>query len=178
MASKHTDHPRALTRARRKRPPGKRNGLTPRVRKAIEHLVFGLDDHKPAETLKEAAEAAGITDRALRAAFLKPAVLAHYRQECKALREGERARNIRVAAEIRDDGKLKQSAAGQKVRLDAARQLDQDLYDQNAPINVGVQVNVETPGYVIDLSEFPPEPKTIDYDAADLSGRRQESGNE
>lgn len=159
MSTRHDVSPRALTAARRKSKPRstmskKGLGLTPRVRQALEALVFGIDGlpaDKPV-TLKLASESANLTPRALREALRKPAVLAFYREQVNLLRAGEHAANLRTAIEIRDDKQLTDSAAGQRVRLLAAQQIDLPMEDrsQSNSVSVGVAVNVTTPGYVID----------------------------
>ncbi len=155
MATRHDYSPKALVTARNKRPAkaaGKGAGLTPKVRAALEAMVFGIDgDITSAINQTIACKHAGISTRALRAALLKPAVMSHYRELTQLLREGERPANLRAAIEIRDSEILKASAAGQKVRLAAAAQLDADLIDNRAGVTVNVGVNFETPGYVIDL---------------------------
>lgn len=152
MAARHDSHPRALVKARQQAAKRAVGGLTPRIRTAIEALVFGIDGVPTSEVNQtRAALHAGLSPRALRAALLKPAVAAHYAAELKGLRDGERGRNLRTAIEIRDDARLRQSAAGQKVRLAAAAQLDGDL-DGSKGVNVNVGVRLETPGYVIKLT--------------------------
>lgn len=169
MATRIDADPRALiaARQRRERAMTKRKnvGLTKRVKLALETLVFGLPDAPQAPvTLKQAADAVGLSERAVRAALTKPNVLGYYQQQVRALRDGERANNIRTAIEIRDSTTLKESAAGQRVRLLAAQRLDADIDQQpgnSVSVNVGIGVQM-TPGYVIDLSE--PEPRTIEHD--------------
>jgi hypothetical protein len=134
---------------------GRGSGLTPRIKRAIDFYVQGADDAgKPVLRQQDAAEAVGLSARALRAAMLKTPVMAYFREQCAALREGERAASIRTIAEIRDDTALKTNAAGQKVRLTAAERLAFDTPQTSVNVSVGVGVNVsgERPGYVIDLS--------------------------
>lgn len=163
MATRHDYDPKALTAARRRelkvsgrdKTRGRGSGLTPRVKKAIEALVHGLEpDRTLAVTIEQAAELAGITARALRTARLKPAVEAYYQQQMAALRSGERPASLRTIAAIRDDQMLRKNAAGMKVVLDASKTLAFDPPGQsNINVNVGVGVSGTTPGYVIDLSE-------------------------
>ena len=171
MSTRHDNSPQALTAARRRSKPRttgskKGLGLTPRVRTALEALVFGIDGF-PADkpfTLKAAAESANLTPRALREALRKPSVLAFYREQVNLLRAGEHAANLRTAIEIRDDRNLTDSAAGQRVRLLAAQQIDAPLEqsDKGNGVQVGVAVNVVTPGYVIDYRPPQREPVTIE----------------
>lgn len=160
MATRIDTDPRALALARARRRPKKGTGLTRRVKAAIDALVF------EGQGIEGAAAAGSIGTRALRAALLKPHVLSYYREQIAALREGERAANIRTAVEIRDSALLRKSAAGMKVRLAAAAQLDADLIDNRGGINIGVNVgvNVETPGYVIRLERKADRPQVIEHD--------------
>lgn len=159
MATRHDHDPKALTTARRRelskpgrtKPSGRGSGLTPRVKRAIEILVHGLDEDRAAPvTLEAAAERAGITDRALRAARLKPAVETYFQQQMAAMRNGERPASIRAIAAIRDDTALKSNAAGARVRLEAAKTLAFDPPGQQVNVQVNNTVSV-TPGYVLDL---------------------------
>ncbi len=169
MAARHDADPKALMAARRReaakpgrqKTSGRGSGLTPKVRKAIEALVFD-DSLAPATRLKEAAERIGIGVSSLRAAMLKPAVDAYYRQQLALYRNGERAQSLRTLAEIRDDPRLKGSAAGATAQIKAAERLAFDQTGQAVNVNVGVDVNVATPGYVIDLTE-PDRPKVIEH---------------
>ncbi len=137
-----------------------RTGLTRRVRFALDLMVFG-DDSGKRFSKAEAAEAARLTPRALRAALNKPSVLAYYRSQVSALREGEAAQNIATIIEIRDSMTLKASPAGQRVRLQAASALMGEGGGGDGG-GVRVAINVITPGYVIDLTEPAP---TIEHDA-------------
>ncbi|KRB61378.1 hypothetical protein ASE04_21140 [Rhizobium sp. Root708] len=161
MPTRHDADPKALLAARRRevakpgrhKATGRGSGLTASVRTAIEYLVFGKEG-EPATILKleDAASAAGITGRALRAAMLKPSVEQFYQQQVVSLRNGERAASIRTIAQIRDDEKLKATAAGQNVRLKAADTLAFDKPGTQVVNHTQINnVNV-TPGYVIDLT--------------------------
>lgn len=160
MATRHDYDPKALTAARQreaakrngKKLIGRGSGLTPRVRKAIEFLVHGFDEDRSLPvTLEAAANRAGITARAFRRARNLPAVDIYYQQEMVALRNGERPASLRAIASIRDDTALKATAAGNKVRLDAAKSLAFDPPGQQVNVSVGIGMTIETPGYVIDL---------------------------
>lgn len=161
MAIRHDYDPKALTAARQreaakrdgKKLTGRGSGLTPRVRKAIEFLVHGFDEDRSLPVrLEDAANRAGISARAFRRARNLPAVDTYYQQEMTALRNGERPTSLRVIAGIRDDTALKATAAGNKVRLDAAKSLAFDQPGQQVNVNVGVGLSLETPGYVIRLN--------------------------
>lgn len=170
MATRHDYDPKALTAARRReltkpgrvKTSGRGSGLTPRIKKAIEALVHGLEpDRALPVTIEQAAESAGITARALRTARLKPAVETYYQQQMAALRNGERPASLRTIAAIRDNQTLRKNAAGMKVVLDASKTLAFDPPGQSSiNVSVGVGVTGATPGYVIDLSE-PTERGTI-----------------
>lgn len=167
MAVRHDNSPNALMAARRKeatkrggKMTGRGAGITPRVRKAIEIYVFGMDDAGNLVTRqKEAAEAVGLTERGLREAMRKPGVMAFYRDQCVLFREMQRAPALGAMAEIMNDTALKANAAGQKVRLTAAERLAFDHPTNSIAVNVGVGFNVngEKAGYVIDLSAHPDE---------------------
>lgn len=168
MAPRHDASPKALIAARereaakpgRDKMSGRGSGLTPRVRQAVELMVNGRpDDTRARVTLKEAAETVGMTERTLKAAVLKPAVMAYHHKLYEALRTGEKPASVRVIAAIRDDETLRGTAAGQKVQLDAAKALAYEPVSHALQINT--QVNIDgrqvTPGYVIDLSRDQPE---------------------
>jgi hypothetical protein len=129
MGNRHDNDPRALLKARQRALKGyvpgrqKGSGLTKRIRAAVEACVWGLPGHPIDElvSFEAAAAAAGLTARALRAAWKKPAVAAFYRDEYRAMREGQRPANIRALAAIRDDPGLKGSAAGARARVAAAK---------------------------------------------------------
>jgi len=152
MATALAYSPKAL--ARRNRIASKRTSpraLTPRVQAAIQALVWG-----EATSIKKAAEIAQLTDRALQEAFTKPEVKQHYQRELEVLRNGGRARSIRVGLELMDDKKLQKSAAGQKVRLESAKFIldDPDQRSHGIHINVGVAVQSQ-PGYQVKAGSDP-----------------------
>lgn len=151
MATALAYSPKAL--ARRNRIASKRTtprALTPRVQAAIQALVWG-----EATSLKKAAEIAQLTDRALQEAFTKPEVKAHYQKELEVLRNGGRARSIRVGLELMDDAKLKKTAAGQKVRLESAKFILDDPADRAGGVHVNVGVSIQSPGYQVKAGSDP-----------------------
>lgn len=173
MAARHDASPRALMDARhreaikpgREKLSGRGSGLTPRVRQAVELMVYGRPgDPRARVTLKEAAETVGISERTLKAATLKPAVMAFHQKIYEALRTGEKPASVRVMAAIRDDATLRTTAAGQKVQLDAAKALAYEPPSHQVQVNT--QVNVDgrsvTPGYVIDLRRDRNSETTLD----------------
>lgn len=169
MAARHDEKPTALTAARRreatKRGPqsiGRRSGLTPRIRQAIDHLVFGVEGEPGAIVrMQDAAESVGLTCRALRAAWNKPAVEAYYQRQVASLRNGERAASIRKMMQIRDDETAMKSPAGMKVALDASKALAFDTPNTTVNVNHGTVINIngeqERAGYVIDLTPYDDE---------------------
>lgn len=165
MATRIDASPDTLIKSRRRRDSVvKRSnaGLTRRIRAAVDNLVYGIGEKTVTKAV--AAEAVGLTSRAFRAALNKPAVLRYYREQVHALRNGESAANVRTAIEIRDDSKLKQTAAGQKVRLAAAAQLDGEPSGNRDRVNVNLAVGVVIPGYVWDLREDDASAPVIEHD--------------
>ncbi|PZO80533.1 MAG: hypothetical protein DI629_07275 [Mesorhizobium amorphae] len=159
------------------KPSKKAIGLTPRVKQAIEALVWGFDGMCPDTviTMEVAAKHANISPRSLRAAWQKPSVQAFHQQQVRALRTGQGAQNVRTLMEIRDDPSLKGNAAGARARVAAVTALETDPDARNGvEVNVNTSVNVamETAGYVIRLParEAPHaperEPFTIEHEAA------------
>jgi hypothetical protein len=126
--------------------------LPPKVRKAIELLVFdGLS--RP-----EAAKEAGITDNWLYQKLKLPEVLKYYRVQCEVLRTGQRHRNIKKAIELRDDQKAKY---GGKVVIEAMKFLENDYSGDHASNNrINVNVLVQ-PGYICDISEHSVKAKQL-----------------
>ncbi|WP_412063757.1 hypothetical protein [Rhizobium sp. SYY.PMSO] len=159
MAARHDADPKALLAARRReaakpgrqKTSGRGSGVTPKVRRAIEAIVYGVDG-ADISTMKEAAAAAGLSDKALRDAFKKPSVLAYYRDSVGTRQEMLKARSVDTIEGIMVDKKLMDTPAGAKVRLDAAK----SVLHEPASSQTNIQVNVDgrhvTPGYVIDLS--------------------------
>lgn len=158
MAVRHDADPKALIAARKReaakpgrtKKAGRGSGLTPRVRQAIDFLIFGDDNGRIFITDRDAADAAGLSVRSLRAALLKPTVEAYHRQQLVAKRNGLKALGLNTIEAVMTDPELKKTAAGAKVRVDAAKVV---LVDPTGT-QVNVQVNSSlavTPGYVIDL---------------------------
>lgn len=166
MAPRHDTSPTALIEARtreaakpgRSKSVGRGSGLTRKVREAIELLVFGTD-LEPKNRLEQAAEAAGISSRALRAAMLKPSVDTYYKRQLHAYREGLKAVALNTVEDVMTDPKLMGNAAGRKTQLDAAKLALNEGPGSGINVQVNTQVNV-TPGYVIDLTEDKPAPAT------------------
>lgn len=162
MAVRHDYDPKALMAARkreaakpgRQKVSGRGSGLTPRIKKAIELMVFGRDEDRRANvSANEAAAEVGLKPRSLVEALRKPAVIQYHQEMYAALRAGEKPTSVRVMAAIRDDKTLRSTAAGQKVQLDAAKALAYEPVGHQVQVNTQVNMNgqVVTPGYVIDL---------------------------
>ncbi len=165
MATRHDTSPDALIAARqreavkpgRQKPSGRGSGLTPKVRKAIEILI-SADDLNPKSMNDDAAERAGISGRALKAALQKPSVRRFMNEQIEIYREGLKAAAVRTIGDVMTDPMLKTTAAGARVRLDAAKTVLIDTPASSINLHVNTQVNV-TPGYAIDLTEDNPPAK-------------------
>lgn len=179
MAVRHDYDPKALMAARkreaakpgRQKLSGRGSGLTPRIKKAIELMVFGRDeDRRASVTAEEAAAQVGLKTRSLVEALRKPAVIRYHQEMYAALRAGEKPTSVRVIAAIRDDESLRSTAAGQKVQLDAAKALAYEPVGHEIQVNTQVNVNghVVTPGYVLDLT-----PDEFEVQAAAVSADDQ-----
>jgi len=155
MAVRHDADPKALMAARAReaiRPRRATGGLTPRIRKAIELMVFGHDDGKVITSGDEAARAVGLkSGRALREAMVKPAVEAFYRQQLVAKRNGLKAIGLGVIHDVMTNEDLRKTPAGNKTRVDAAKVVLVDPVGVQVNTQVNVNGQTVTPGYVIDL---------------------------
>lgn len=168
MAVRHDASPDALIAARqreavkpgRQKPSGRGSGLTPKVRKAIEILI-SADDLNPKNMNDDAAERAGISGRALKAALQKPSVRRFMNEQIEIYREGLKAVAVRTIGDVMTDPLLKTTAAGARVRLDAAKTVLIDNTASSTNLHVNTQVNV-TPGYVIDLRRDKDSITTLD----------------
>lgn len=146
--------------------PVKRRPLAP-TKAAPEVRIVGkvkrwldlLIDGKP---FKQAAEEAGLRVDRARRLLTHPMVRREYEARVDVLRTSERARNIHVAVEIRDDKTLS-SPAGRKVQLDAAKYLDGADGDSTRASGGSTTVNVVV-GYVMDLTGSKSGPKVIEHD--------------
>lgn len=118
--------------------------LSTKVKGACERMVFeGL-------SREEAAKAVGLADTSLRLAFRNPVVLKHYNELIEVLRSGERPKSIHKIADLRDGSK------SDRIQLEAAKYLDGG--DKRGDVNVSVNVANIVPGYIVDVSGFPPDP--------------------
>lgn len=114
----------------------------PKVRALLDAMVVdGL-------SLRDAAKAAGVRQKRARLLMRNPAVRKAFFAGIEELREHERARNIHLAAKLRDDGFGDVSAAHKKVALEAARYLDGA--EERGGITITGGQNVIA-GYVIKL---------------------------
>lgn len=107
--------------------------VTRKVRDAVHAMVW---DGLPR---RRAAEKAGISEHGLYKALRKPPVKALYLQELEVLRTSERARNIHVLCEVRDQ------TGNQMARVNAVKALEQVDDD------VERKAAVRTPGVVIQI---------------------------
>lgn len=123
--------------------------LTPRIKTAVEHMVFeGM-------TRRDAAQAVGISDEAMRQALLRPSCLTYMNEQIEVLRTGARPQALNAVIN------LMEKSSSDRVKLDAAKYIDgmdRTVHTVGASTHVNVQVNnnthIENPGYVIDLSDF------------------------
>jgi hypothetical protein len=133
--------------------------LAPRAKQLVELRVLGSPDGShPPMSLEEAAAAMGIKVGTAREYTHRPAARSYFMQLCTALREGELPANIRAAIAIRDNKKLKGSAAGSRAIIEAAKYIEsggKESGDLNINVGVGVGVNGATlgPGYMIAISQ-------------------------
>ena len=123
--------------------------VTGKLKAAIDRMVWFGDKRA------DAATAAGLTDHGLRSALRKPHVLAFYRRELGALREGERARNVHRLVELREQDENRNAA------VKAIQVLE--MTDPEAVRRVG---DGTSPGIVIRIIQpaaqpLPPNPKEI-----------------
>lgn len=129
-----------------KRGDAKPQVVTRKQRAAIEAMVHdGL-------RRDEAAKAAGMNAEVLRRALTKPHVLAYLNEQMEVLRTSARPRALRKMADLLD-------AKTERIQFEAAKYLDGMDRPGHAVgavnVQVNTQVNVETPGYIIDLTDHP-----------------------
>lgn len=108
-------------------------------------MIFGSADSSPL-TRPLAAQAVGLSDITLRAAFRNPVVVHHYNALLDVLRTSERPRSVQRIAVLRDE------AESERVQLEAAKYLDGGDARTGSHVVVNVGVNVQ-PGYLTDVSE-------------------------
>ena len=115
--------------------PNRIDKLTPRVRKAVDLMIW---DALPFD---EAATKAGLTVHAMRLALAKPHVVAYLKQQQQVLRGSEGPRSIHRIRQIRD-------AAENKPALDAAMWFvaddEQQQRQSGASASPGVTIRVVT----------------------------------
>jgi len=122
--------------------------LSPKVRAAIELMIFGSTDALPM-TRQVAAKAVGLADTTLRLAFRNPLVVKHYNDQLEVLRNGARPRGLLRIIDLVDNART------ERVQFEAAKYLDGG--DQRAGgVTVNVGVNLQ-PGYMVDATPFDPE---------------------
>src|ERR1035441_1202655 len=123
--------------------------VTGKLRIAVEAMVW------EGSKRKDAAARAGMTDHGLRSAMRKGHVLAYYRRELGALREGERARNVHRLVELREQDENRNAA------VKAIQVLE--MTDPEAVRRVG---DGTSPGIVIRIitpaaAPLPPGPRVV-----------------
>ena len=131
--------------------PDRIDRLTPKVRKAIQLMVW------EGKHLDQAATEVGLTTRAMRLAVEKPVVLAALKREKQVLRESVSARNIHRLREIRD-------AADNMPAIQAIRALEQLGEETHAASGL-----THSPGITIRIINAQPAPTTIDVTPNDLT---------
>lgn len=135
------------------------DALTDKQRDLVDRMVA------TGETALQAAAAQGISRAYTYRALNLPKVRAYLDSELDALRTGGKAKRLHFIDRIVDradrDGA---TAAQQKVGLEAVKYLDGGATDERG-VSVNLQINI--PGYVIDLSGGRDEPgPTIDLHPA------------
>jgi hypothetical protein len=126
-----------------------RKRVTGKLKIAVEAMVW--------EGLKrpDAAGRAEMTDQGLRAAMRKGHVLAYYRRELGALREGERARNVHRLVELRDQDENRNAAV---KAVQVLEQTDPEAVrragDGTSP---GIVIRIITPA----AQPLPPDPRGV-----------------
>lgn len=154
LATIETDKPttRQAIEAQDRSLPGR---VTGKLKRALDAMIY------EGKSRKEAAEAAGMVDHGLYAAFRKPHVKAYYAAGLEVLRSSERARNIHALIEVRDQ------TGNQMARVQAVKALEQ-LADEaqrtngsGAPMAPGLTVVVNV-GHGTQIAQ--PEPIVIEND--------------
>ena len=123
--------------------------VTGKLRIAVEAMVW------EGSKRKDAAARAGMTDHGLRSAMRKGHVLAYYRRELGALREGERARNVHRLVELRDQDENRNAAV---KAVQVLEQTDPEAVrragDGTSP---GIVIRIITPA----AAPLPPGPRVV-----------------
>ena len=138
----------ALARTRNAKPAP----VTPRVRKAIEHMVNDADDYQ------RAAAKAGLTTHALRLALAKPHVARYLKEQVQVLRTAQGPRNIHRLCEIRD-------AANNMPAVNAIKALEQLPEERVAGTSTAAPIGVSIRIVNVQSTETPSETKCLDIPA-------------
>jgi len=129
---------------------GRRNApdLPPRARQLVDLRLHGTAERPGPMSLDAAAEVMRISVKTARQYAHHPRAQAYYLELARLDREGEYARNTAAAVEIRDDPKMKETAAGAKARIEAAKFLEGGHEQRvgGTVVNLGFAIQ---PGYVI-----------------------------
>jgi len=137
---------RGIRPSKRSKPRG--DYLSPRVRKAIQLIVFA------GTRRDEAAAAVGMQDASLLIAFSMPKVRQFHAQCYEVLRTGLRAEGLHTIAD------LNRAAKSENVKLQAAKYLESEGQSDKQQVNVNVGVAV-APGYMIDIGSDTDELRRI-----------------
>lgn len=129
-------------------------GLSSRAREVVELMVFGVDGSGPMNR-KQVAAHLGIREDTCYRHESSPLARRYYRDICREQREAEVPRNTIALVGIRDDGKLKDSAAGARARIEAIRTLEGAIDPPKA--NEGSGAHVVSPGIVVQVSVNRPD---------------------
>ena len=150
------------------RKPVDKTSLSKLEQRLLDLVCYGLDralphypDVPPGQPLNPlvAGDMLRMRRSRVRTLLKEPAWHKAMAAEVAKIKSGASVRAVnRIVETIDEVGADK--AADRKVRLEAAAMILGDAVGKSAPsVNVNVQTNVVTPGYVIDLS---PQPLTID----------------
>ena len=136
-------------------PPAKRGlVLPPRPRELIEMMVWedlgAAGNNKLAVNL--AAARMGITPKAAKRYLRHPMAKSYYLECIELFHLGERPRNLQAAVQIRDDPKMKQSAAGARARVEAMRFIQSDDPTHDRPESRTSSGHAVMPGIVVQVN--------------------------
>lgn len=130
--------------------------IPPRVRELIDLMVFGPPEGGEPMNLKSAAAHMKIKIDTAGQYLRHPLGRARYMELCRMLRDGEHVQNIRAAIDVRDSEVNRETAAGSRARIEAAKYLDGVHDNGSHVVNVNVGVAMSMPGYLVDTSRYDP----------------------
>jgi hypothetical protein len=120
----------------------KRLQVRGKLKRAVDLLIYGDESGKRYDHIT-AARAANYHPASMRKALELPHVIAYLRKQKQVFRESVSGANIHVLREIRDD------SGNAMARLGAVKLLEDDGTQRRG---TNVQVNVMTPGVMVDLT--------------------------